>query len=68
MARSPSAEAQALRKAFPEIGSQPTAEEMEGKGLEDGPLPMAERVQPAPVDPRVMAEAQAAADKGRSGF
>ena len=25
------AEAQALRKAFPEIGSQPTAEEMEGK-------------------------------------
>jgi phage recombination protein Bet len=62
------AEAQALRKAFPEIGSQPTAEEMEGKGLEDGPLPMAERVQPAPVDPRVMAEAQAAADKGRESF
>lgn len=27
------AEAQALRKAFPEIGSQPTAEEMEGKDL-----------------------------------
>lgn len=28
------AEAQALRKAFPEIGAQPTAEEMEGKILE----------------------------------
>ena len=30
------AEAQALRKAFPEIGSQPTAEEMEGKQLIEG--------------------------------
>lgn len=30
------AEAQALRKAFPEFGSQPTADEMEGKILEDG--------------------------------
>jgi len=29
------AEAQALRKAFPECGSQPTADEMEGKILED---------------------------------
>jgi len=29
------AEAQALRKAFPEIGSQPTAEEMEGKAIVD---------------------------------
>ena len=28
------AEAQALRKAFPEIGSQPTAEEMEGKVID----------------------------------
>lgn len=28
-------EAQALRKAFPEIGSQPTAEEMEGKPLDE---------------------------------
>lgn len=28
------AEAQALRKAFPEVGSQPTAEEMEGKEYE----------------------------------
>lgn len=30
------AEAQALRKAWPEIGQQPTAEEMEGKTLEVG--------------------------------
>lgn len=30
------AEAQALRKAFPEIGAQPTAEEMEGKTVEQG--------------------------------
>jgi len=30
------AEAQALRKAFPEIGAQPTFEEMEGKPLEGG--------------------------------
>lgn len=29
------AEAQALRKAFPEFGSQPTADEMEGKSFED---------------------------------
>jgi len=31
------AEAQALRKAFPEIGSQPTADEMEGKEIEITP-------------------------------
>jgi phage recombination protein Bet len=30
------AEAQALRKAFPEFGSQPTADEMEGKTYDDG--------------------------------
>jgi len=29
------AEAQALRKAFPEVGSQPTAEEMEGKPIQE---------------------------------
>lgn len=42
------AEAQALRKGFPEVGSAPTAEEMEGKTLHDdmagdrGALPAAE--------------------------
>lgn len=30
------AEAQALRKGFPEVGAQPTAEEMEGKALDEG--------------------------------
>lgn len=30
------AEAQALRKAFPEFGAQPTADEMEGKSLDEG--------------------------------
>ena len=30
------AEAQALRKAFPEVGSQPTADEMDGKDLYEG--------------------------------
>lgn len=29
------AEAQALRKGFPEVGNQPTAEEMDGKSMED---------------------------------
>lgn len=32
------AEAQALRKAFPEIGSQPTADEMEGKEIDITPV------------------------------
>ncbi|QPS88885.1 phage recombination protein Bet [Serratia plymuthica] len=32
------AEAQALRKAWPEIGQQPTAEEMEGKSLDIGDI------------------------------
>ena len=32
------AEAQALRKAFPELGAAPTAEEMEGKALDAGQL------------------------------
>ena len=42
-------EAQALRRAFPEIGSQPTAEEMEGKAL--GPEPDAQ--QPAQAAPTI---------------
>jgi len=32
------AEAQALRKAFPEFGSQPTNDEMEGKSLDDSQI------------------------------
>lgn len=44
------AEAQALRKAFPEVGSQPTAEELEGKVLNDeiilNPIPASAAVMP----------------------
>lgn len=44
------AEAQALRKAFPEFGSQPTADEMEGKEFEGQPV---ERdVTPAKQEPK----------------
>lgn len=39
------AEAQALRKAFPEIGSEPTADEMAGKALHDDDFTPAVRVQ-----------------------
>lgn len=47
------AEAQALRKAFPEVGSQPTADEMEGKDLDqptERHMGAAEVVQP-PAQP-----------------
>ena len=43
------AEAQALRKAFPEIGSQPTADEMEGK-FEEGEREI--NPQPAKSEPK----------------
>lgn len=42
------AEAQALRKAFPEFGAQPTADEMEGRELDMGP---AEVVSSRPAQP-----------------
>lgn len=46
------AEAQALRKAFPEIGSEPTADEMEGKALHEDAIVQhmgqVEVVQPEP--------------------
>lgn len=41
------AEAQALRKAFPEVGAQPTADEMEGKELEH--VSDAKQALPAPA-------------------
>lgn len=46
------AEAQALRKGFPEVGNQPTADEMEGKTLDMGP---AEVVQPPIAPPALIA-------------
>lgn len=55
--------AQALRTAFPEIASQPTADEMEGKALQadDGDLPAA-------CPPALLVVAQEAAGKGRAAF
>ena len=53
------AAAQALRIAFPEIASQPTAEEMEGKPLQpDAEAPAAPQINPA----LIAAATQAAAD------
>jgi phage recombination protein Bet len=61
------ASAQALRIAFPEIASQPTAEEMEGKALhvEADPLRPAGDAGPSP---ELLAVANAAADNGRDAF
>ena len=42
------AEAQALRKAFPEVGSAPTADEMEGKTFEEAPRDISPQQQPEP--------------------
>lgn len=59
------AAAQALRIAFPEIASQPTADEMEGKTIQvDEPS----APPPESCPPELLAQAQAAADKGRAGF
>jgi len=44
-------EAQALRKAFPESGSQPTADEMEGKIIEKDVQSGEETVRPAAKEP-----------------
>ncbi len=46
------AEAQALRKAFPEIGSQPVAEEMEGKTMTVDAEPVHQPAAPALTDER----------------
>lgn len=44
------AEAQALRKAFPEVGSAPTADEMEGKSFEEAAKDVSP-ARPAPPEP-----------------
>jgi phage recombination protein Bet len=61
------ASAQALRIAFPEIASQPTAEEMEGKALHVEADPMRPAADAGP-SPELLASANAAADKGRDAF
>ncbi len=67
------AEAQALRKAFPETGAQPTAEEMEGKSVDDAAIEgAARRVTEAPALPQLseelLATAEAEAAKGYAAF
>lgn len=52
------AEAQALRKAFPEVGSAPTADEMEGKAIDSysdaaAAAPVAPAPAPAPAAPQL---------------
>lgn len=59
------AEAQALRKAFPEIASQPTADEMEGKQLHPDEAPQAHA---AEVPAALVKEAQQAADGGVEAY
>lgn len=56
------AAAQALRIAFPELGAQNTAEELEGKtlGVDDIPPPQ--------IDHELLGDAEAAADQGREAF
>ncbi len=49
------AEAQALRKAFPEIGAAPTAEEMEGKTIDITEHEYSE-VQPDKIEPETLPE------------
>ena len=74
-------EAQALRKAFPEFGAQPTADEMAGKSLNDDETVIdagtGEIIKPAPAAPQLplytdeqmdanLPKWQAAIDKGRA--
>lgn len=50
------AQAQALRMAFPEIGTAPTADEMEGKSLDDGMTIDAETTKPSVAQPKSLTE------------
>lgn len=56
------AAAQALRLAFPEMGAQPTAEEMEGKTLDDDEAPQAPAGKPAVTMPQAKKAPPAAQD------
>lgn len=66
------AEAQALRKAFPEIGSQPTAEEMEGKEYTTQEEPSISRstsdTKTQDADPQLVADIRAEASKGLKAY
>jgi len=60
------AQAQALRMAFPEIGSSPTADEMEGKSIDMGAAEVVDA--PAQMPAGLLESAQAAAMEGRATF
>jgi phage recombination protein Bet len=59
------AEAQALRKGFPEIGSGPTADEMAGKSIDVDSLPTAHAAEP---DDALLTAARSAAMNGTDAF
>jgi phage recombination protein Bet len=59
------AEAQALRKGFPEIGSGPTADEMAGKSIDVDSLPTAHAAEP---DDALLTTARTAAISGTEAF
>jgi phage recombination protein Bet len=62
------AEAQALRKAFPEIGSAPTAEEMEGKSLyAESEAHIVQTIAPQPPA-ELLESAEKAADAGVNSY
>lgn len=56
------AAAQALRIAFPELGAQTTAEEMEGKSLQP------DEIMPPQIDAELLAAAEAAAANGAQAY
>lgn len=65
--------AQATRMGFPEVGAAPTAEEMEGKSLDDAPIEgQSRRVTEAPELPELSPEleqaAKVAAEKGTAAY
>ena len=60
------AQAQALGMAFPEIGSSPTADEMEGKSIDMGAAEIVDT--PAQMPAGLLESAQAAAMDGRATF
>lgn len=65
------AEAQALRKAFPEVGSQPTAEEMIGRTMDQQDMSIDDLppiVPPVVCPPELLAKAQEAAGKGMAKY
>ena len=66
------AEAQALRKAFPEVGAAPTAEEMEGRVIEAEAIshepPRQSRPTPLPPDTAALEELREAAMEGSTAL